>query len=177
LRNVTISNIVATGGELASSITGLPGHPVSDITLANINVTMAGGDQETRGLDVPENAGSYPEARMFGSLPAFGIYVRHAEGITLSNVRVASEKPDARPTAIFDDVKDLQLDGFRPEAGPTLALWLNDVSSALVRSSWPVSGGQGVIRISGAASREIHLSGSSFTPSLANGAAPTAVIQ
>ena len=46
LRNVMFSNIVATGGTLASSITGLAGHPATDITLSDIDITMAGGETQ-----------------------------------------------------------------------------------------------------------------------------------
>jgi len=34
---------------------------------------------------------------MFGEMPAHGFYIRHARNVSLSNVEVASLKPDARP--------------------------------------------------------------------------------
>ena len=43
LRNVVISNIVATGAsKTGCSITGLPGHPVRNVTLSNIKLSSAG---------------------------------------------------------------------------------------------------------------------------------------
>jgi hypothetical protein len=109
LRHVLFSHIVATGGSLASSITGLPGHKVEGVTLSDVDIVMAGGG--TGGpQQVPEAAGDYPHAPMFGPLPAFGLYVRHVDGLTLRNVRIRAERPDARAAAWLEDVGDLTLD-------------------------------------------------------------------
>jgi hypothetical protein len=111
LRRVILSNIIATGGTLASSITGLAGHPVRDITLSDIDITMTGGQSEQpAALTVPEAEGDYPHAPMFGPLPAYGLYVRHAEGLTLRNVRLHVDSPDVRPAVVIEDVRDLQVD-------------------------------------------------------------------
>jgi hypothetical protein len=104
LRNVTFSNIVATGGEMASSITGLAGHPVENVALDDIDITMAGGEGRVPAAGVPEAAGVYPEAPMFGKLPASGLYIRHVRGLSLSNVRLHTAAPDGRPPLVLDDV-------------------------------------------------------------------------
>jgi hypothetical protein len=59
---------------------------------------------------------------------------------------------------VFDDVKDLQLDGLRPASGSAVALHLNDVVGATVDSSRPIGDGRGTLRVSGARSKEIHVS-------------------
>jgi polygalacturonase len=105
LKHVIFSNIIATGGELASSITGLPDHPVEDVTLSDISLGMKGGGGAHPASAVPEAAGDYPHAPMFGPLPAHGLYVRHVRGLTLRNVRVLTEAPDARPPIVTDDVE------------------------------------------------------------------------
>ena len=51
---------------------------------------------------------------MFGVIPAYGFYVRHASGITFDNVEVSFEKDEARPAFILDDVKNVQF--FRTNA-------------------------------------------------------------
>ena len=56
---------------------------------------------------VPEPIEKYPEATMFGELPAFGFFVRHVDGLVLRNIRIYQTKPDARPPFVFDDVKNL----------------------------------------------------------------------
>jgi polygalacturonase len=108
LRNVQFNNIVATGGTLASSITGLPGHFLENVSLNNIDITMIGGGRKVR-VSVPEASGDYPHAPMFGPLPAFGLYARHVRGLSLSHVRLRTMKHDARPSLVLEDVT--QLDG------------------------------------------------------------------
>ena len=56
---------------------------------------------------VPEPIEKYPEATMFGELPAFGFFVRHVDGLVLRNIRIYQTKPDARPPFVFDNVKNL----------------------------------------------------------------------
>ena len=47
---------------------------------------------------------------MFGELPAWGFYVRHMDGLTMSNIKLKIESPDYRPAFVFDDVKNLTLE-------------------------------------------------------------------
>jgi len=100
-----------------SSIAGLPGHPVEDITLENIEITYPGGasrDTAWRPADslslVPEREQAYPEFSMFGELPASGLFVRHVKGLRLKNVRFVFKKKDFRPAWVFDDVSGLVMD-------------------------------------------------------------------
>ena len=46
---------------------------------------------------------------MFGELPAWGFYVRHAEGLQMKNVVLKLKKFDYRPAIVFDDVDGLKL--------------------------------------------------------------------
>jgi polygalacturonase len=103
LRNVQFNNIVATGGTLASSITGLPGHFVENVSLNNIDITMVGGGGRTA-APVPEVQSDYPHAPMFGPLPASGLYARHVRGLSLTAVRLRTMKHDERPTLVLEDV-------------------------------------------------------------------------
>jgi hypothetical protein len=104
LTNVVFSNIRASGGTLASSITGLPGHPLRGITLRDVVLTMAGDKTEPFAGLVPEAAGDYPHAPMFGPLPASVLYVRHVDGLTLVDVRLRVTARDVRPSLVLDDV-------------------------------------------------------------------------
>ena len=118
LRNVVISNITATTESLiASSITGIPGNPVEGVILRDIRVDVLGtGTVAHAAKPVPENEKDYPENRMFGnSLPAYGLYVRHAKGITLDNVQFTLRHPDARPALVFDDAHEIDLRNLRAE--------------------------------------------------------------
>jgi len=99
-----------------SSIAGLPGHPVQNVVLENINIvyhTDASKAVAQFGTDslekIPENSNGYPEFSMFGELPAWGFYVRHAEGITLKNVTVSCPGNDFRTSCVFNDVNGLTI--------------------------------------------------------------------
>jgi polygalacturonase len=99
-----------------SSVTGIPGHPVQNVVIENVNIVYQGGaDRKVAcfGLDslakVPECINGYPEFSMFGELPAWGFYVRHTEGIQFKNVTVSYKDNDFRPAYVFDDVAGLQL--------------------------------------------------------------------
>ncbi len=99
-----------------SSITGLPGQPVENVTLENIEIRYPGRGNEGLAymplwrLDaVPERPADYPEFSMFGELPAWGFYVRHVDGLMFCNVRIGIDAPDYRPAYVFDDVRGLMM--------------------------------------------------------------------
>ena len=112
LKNVILSDIVATKtGSVGCSITGLPDHPVENVTLSNIRLRFGGGIQNDEvEQDVPELPEKYPESVMFGTLPAYGFYCRHVDGLTLRNIDIDYEVADNRPAILCEDVQDLTLD-------------------------------------------------------------------
>ena len=101
------------------SITGIPGHPVENVTLENIAITFPGRGNDglaflpvNRLKDVPEQEAEYPEFSMFGELPAWAFYVRHVSGLSMKNITVKAGAPDYRPAFVFDDVDGLILNKF-----------------------------------------------------------------
>ncbi|MFH1069050.1 MAG: glycoside hydrolase family 28 protein [Candidatus Glassbacteria bacterium] len=143
-RNVTISNVIASGlDKYGCSITGLPGHPLTGVTLSNLRFTFPGGGsvEDYRG-EVAELESQYPEAVMFGSLPAYGFYCRHVRDLRLENIDLQLESPDQRPALVFEDVQNLDLDGLTEKrAGSSAApvLVLRDVADAGIRACRPLS--------------------------------------
>ena len=119
LRNVSLSDIQATGaGPTGCSITGLPGHPVEKVTLSQIRIRFAGGRKEADARRaVPEKPGAYPEYSMFGVLPAFGFYCRHARHLAFEHVDVSAAAPEERPSLTCEDVEALRLFAWRAESG------------------------------------------------------------
>jgi hypothetical protein len=53
---------------------------------------------------VPEMPKAYPEFSQFCELPAWGFYIRHAEGITFKTVKISAAESDYRPAIVLDDV-------------------------------------------------------------------------
>jgi hypothetical protein len=162
LRGVIIENVNATGAILTSSVTGLPGFPVEDISLSHIRI-----DSDERGQEdwveraIPEVPRNYPEARMFGRLPSYGLYCRHVTGLRLRAIDIRAAEGEARPALVCDDVNDLDLDGFRSSkiAGSqpvvklvgTRAAWLRGCASPDAKV---------FLAVQGAASNRILLTGS-----------------
>lgn len=71
---------------IPASITGIPDHPVKNVLLENTEIMYEGGAAKTvvhfsydSMTKVPENISHYPEFSMFGELPYWDFYVRHAE--------------------------------------------------------------------------------------------------
>jgi polygalacturonase len=112
LRNVLISNITATTHSLIpSSITAVPGFYVENVVLRDMIIQCRGGGTEKDARrQVPEMEKAYPENRMFGySLPAYGLYIRHARNITLDNIRLSLLNPDIRVAIWLEDAHQIEL--------------------------------------------------------------------
>jgi polygalacturonase len=94
----------------ASSITGIPGHLIERVYISDVDIEILGGfpvgTEEDARRTIEENSTKYPENRMFGTLPAYAFYIRHARDIRISNVRIAMRQQDARPPFVLDDVHE-----------------------------------------------------------------------
>ena len=144
LRNITLSNIkveVPLGKADAgysyegpiedlprnispSGIVGIPELPIENVTLKNVEIIYPGGGNKLyayRGtspeeLDsIPEMIDTYPEFSQFKELPAWGLFIRHAKGITLDNVHLVAEAKDYRPAIVADDVQGLEIKNLKTE--------------------------------------------------------------
>jgi hypothetical protein len=166
LRNIVISNVMAVGAMTASSITGIPGYPVSEISLRNIRITVkGGGGAELVSRTVPELEKTYPDAYMFKDLPAYGLYCRHVLGLTLDEIELSVDRPDARSAVVLDDVGRARVRALRampPGEGEAL-LWLRSVRDCVVRALRPRAGTKAVVRLSGADTTGVHLEGNDFS--------------
>lgn len=106
MKGITISGVTAVSESfMSSSITGVPGLRPENIILSDIDITSpGGGTAEMVSIPVKEAETSYPENRKLGtSLPASGLYLRHADNVVISNVRFHFREPDARPLIVTDD--------------------------------------------------------------------------
>ena len=101
IHDVTVRNAGATG----CPVIGMPGHPICDITLDHISIHHDGG-VDTAAMPPEDKSREYPEATMMGNLPAKGFFVRHAKGVVIQHISIATDKPDARPDIITIDADD-----------------------------------------------------------------------
>ncbi len=131
LHNVVLKHIHATDvGNFGSSITGIPSACVENVTLHDVSIQSRGGlmagnyrqkdaNHEKRhdmvgnnhadqywatADDVVEGEKSYPQPTLWGNLPCYGLFVRHARNIRLKKVSFSTEKPDPRQQMLFVDV-------------------------------------------------------------------------
>ena len=136
LRRVSISNVIVYDADPRYRVdrsSASRDNPVEDIRLSNIRILLVaagsrwrrphrsrralvnnffrppGGTGPREPYAVPEREAMYPEPSMFGVLPAYGFYVRHAAGIRMDGVEVGFMSPDTRPAFVLDDVRDVEL--------------------------------------------------------------------
>ena len=108
---VRIHNIqIRNAGSMGCSVTGLPGYPVRNVWISNVSIHHKGGvkkDQLTEIADsiANEKAADYPEATMWGNLPAKGFFVRHARNVQFSNIHVSTVDEDVRPDFVEVDTE------------------------------------------------------------------------
>jgi len=102
-----------------SIIYGTPGFPVENVLIENVEIHMPGAGNPryayrgwtSKDLEgIPEMEKYYPEFSQWKELPAWGFFMKHAEGVTLKNVVLYAEKTDYRPAIVTDDVRGLKLE-------------------------------------------------------------------
>ena len=96
-----------------------------------------GGTTEDAAITPRELGTGYPEPGKIGTLPAYGIYARHAKGLELTNIHLNFDKADLRPAAAFTDVDGLEIDNLKPQVadGVKAAVFAEDVKDLTIRNS------------------------------------------
>ena len=151
IRRINIGNVVAYNADprYGSIISGVPGHDVEDVKLRGIRIVYRGGlalDQVAKQppdlvntfffrasggvpprepYDTPEREKEYPEPSMFGMLPAYGFFIRHAAGIELSDIDLSYMTEDRRPAFVLDSVEGIALENCRAQKAngvPTIVM-------------------------------------------------------
>jgi polygalacturonase len=121
IRNISLSNIIATGAdETGCSITGIAKAPLENISLHNIRIETKGGTTATD-LFAPviEKEEEYPEGTMFGKLPSYGLFIRHAKEIKMSNVTFRSAGPESRPAIVVNNTQKFSFTGVDAQSTDT----------------------------------------------------------
>jgi len=111
INNVHLSHIhIYKAGSMGCSITGLKGHPVENIWLSDITLHHKGGIQSSdlnaiNEAVADEKEKEYPEATMWGNLPAKGFFVRHARNVFFNDITIETEQTDVRPDFVRIDAE------------------------------------------------------------------------
>jgi hypothetical protein len=183
MRNVVISGITATlatkGGTGASSISGLPGHPVENVTISHVKIALTPGfgkvpldafqlkfqndakntverdfGNEVKRVtlqDVPERPSDYPEFSMFGALPAYGFFCRHAKNLVFDDIDLEFETSEYRSALAMQDVRGCIVDGLRAQSslGSNPVVMLRDVTDAFLTRCVAQAGTPTFLRVEG----------------------------
>jgi polygalacturonase len=140
-RNISISNVIATGIEPFSGIhiTGSPGHDIEGVRLDNIRLVFKGGGKKEDAARVPPELGTvYPEPRRVGVTPAYGVFARHVRDLELANIRLSFESDDLRPAIVCDDVDGLEIDNFKAQIADGVPVARFEAVKRLVIRNSPV---------------------------------------
>ena len=114
---ITVSGLNATGvNEAALSVESWSDAPITNVVLRNASIEFAGGGkagdarEEVRGPGVDVRP-----------LPAWGVYARNVERLTIEDVRLSVARDDLRPVLMADNVRRLILDDFKFTRVPGVA--------------------------------------------------------
>jgi polygalacturonase len=140
MKNVLISNVIATGVDKMSGIQimGLPEEPIDGLRLENIRlITKGGGTSEDAALKPRELGDGYPEPYKIGTLPSYGIFVRHVKNLELANITTSFETAENRPAAIFSDIQGLDIDNLKLQTidGVKKIILADDVKGINIRNT------------------------------------------
>jgi len=86
------------------TITGIPKARIGSVRLKNCYFEMPGGLSKIPPTP-PEKEKEYPQSTMFGTVPAYAFYVRHADNVVFDHVCCGRYSPDVRPWLQADDAK------------------------------------------------------------------------
>ena len=144
--NVIVKNVKAKAADSAQLkppsgilITGVPGHYITNLILENIEIDLLGtGTAENARHEVPEAIDKYPEVKTFGpTIPAYGVWARHVEGLKLKNVTFRLKNNDLRPAIICEDGKNIEITQCHiPETnGAQSVIRLENVNGAVISNN------------------------------------------
>jgi hypothetical protein len=142
---------------IPSSIVGIPGYPVENVLLENIHITYGGKADKNIAFiapdaitKIPENKDRYPEFSMWGELPSWGFYMRHASGIQVKNMTLSYIQDDFRPAIVMDDVQTSNIsDLIIPTAKEMPMIRLNNTKDVVLKNlKIPVTEEKAVIKTS-----------------------------
>jgi polygalacturonase len=108
IKNILFDGVEgSTNSPWGSAISGTQSkdgvHYLQNIKIQNFNVVNATG-LGFLPTEPPEYSGQYPDPRLWGDLPSYGLFLRHINGLNISQKRIQSSPGERRPQVIQRDV-------------------------------------------------------------------------
>jgi hypothetical protein len=106
---ITVAGLQATGVYRAAlSVESWSDAPITNVVVRNASIEFIGGGKADQAMAPVRGPGV--DAR---PLPAWGVYARNVEHLSLEDVRLSLTNPDERPVVVADRVEQLTLDDFK----------------------------------------------------------------
>jgi len=112
LHRVIIEHVTGCdNGPRGSYFIGIPEKTICDVILIDIHLSQLPSEKPVLNADdIGELRGVYPDAHMIddlGDAPAYALWARHVDGLTLDDYSVVPTSPDPRPQYVFTDAKNI----------------------------------------------------------------------
>jgi polygalacturonase len=168
LDNVIIRDVKAKASKNAQLtpssgilITGVPGHYITNLTLKNIEIDLAGGGTAEHARQiVPEAIDNYPEVKTFGPrVPAYGVWARHVKGLKLQNITLKLDSNDLRPAFVCEDGAGIEVSGWNIPStrGAESIIRLENVRDARIVNNNVKGEAMSFVRVEGTASGNVEI--------------------
>ncbi|MDR3218728.1 MAG: glycoside hydrolase family 88 protein [Dysgonamonadaceae bacterium] len=159
-RSDSVTQLTPASGIL---ITGVPGHPINNLTLENIEIELPGGGTLEEGHRIVQEAvEQYPEVKTFGPyVPAYGVWARHVKNLQLNNITFRLNKADLRPALICQDAMGLIVNNLEADAfvGSEAVIRLDSVRCAYITTPSIAGQSNAFLQLTGTENNEIYLDG------------------
>jgi hypothetical protein len=164
MRNIVISGVQARGaGSLGCYISGIAGEYIENVTLRDIRIEYAGGGTlEQAQAAVPQRETAYPGQRTLGTLPAYGLFIRHVRNLTIDGLDLSFDPQagEQRPALVLDDVIDANLSKLRAQPVAQMpTLRMTDCQGVLLYGCQLAAPQGPFVGVEGALTRDICLLG------------------
>ncbi|MGA2864043.1 MAG: glycosyl hydrolase family 28-related protein [Verrucomicrobiota bacterium] len=109
VNRITVAGLTATGVyRSALSVESWADAPITNVVLRGASIEFTGGGKAEQATQLVKGPGV--DCR---PLPAWGVYARNVEQLTLEDVRLSLASDDLRPVLLADQVQRLNLDALR----------------------------------------------------------------
>lgn len=143
-------------------ICGIPDAHIENIRLSNMKIEYSGGVTVNNfESEIPELVDEYPKAKMFGTLPSYGFFIRHAKNITIKDLELTYKNIEERPALYFDDVIDFNLCNLKAKVSllQTPLIYLRNSQNGIISGSIPVGSPTVLAEIDGSDTKKIIFDG------------------
>jgi polygalacturonase len=138
IRRVRFEDVQISGADprYPCGVEGIADSPVEDVSFTGIDMQSAGGGTKEDAARDPEyRRETSLEVSYLKTLPAQGIWARHAKRLTVRDCRFSTEAPDARPAVALRHVDGALIDGVTSSMSGKQAVSQHDSSHVTVKNT------------------------------------------